>query len=886
MARITPRQLQERLSLEENDIVPVWPSEYGVLPQRATIARLREKIFSKVRAEYGIDEFDLSTKIKWLSPEDFGAPANGIDYDDEGITRMFAEAPNPAFIRFSPYKTYRCHGQSRPYQVPGYEYKSIVVNAYGSTIKQGYNGRYNFLALFGGPQGTETEFAPFCYWFGGVLDGFNEGQQYYPAVFGSYPSSTVGDLWNEGTSNSGLLSLRYFNQIVVRDLFVKNLVRDGVVCTNFDQAIFYNFFGKGAIPFNWHEMAASGQDPREAAYIKTRLDGNADRYFNKTPKQIIIDKAYGDTGCMFYFHRTNSKGGQEAADITLQNIRTFRMARHNLWIETADSLKVDSCWLHGEYNPNNTNERGDNGGLMIGVGVRYADIFRTVIRNGKLDFNTASTRIEFRVKDVDILRTSNFDSGETIINATHIESTTIRNFGNGGGIIGARYIGPGTKILQGGSVILGNGALVNGLELGRIMLDYDDVIVTAPAGGQNIFPLWDIDPNIHSIVEVFFRAPGLGPELVGRSRFSFNENTGVFSTSTAIKLEEGDQYIIRCVKKRVDTFEASSETTFVTSGRASSILSVTVGGSSASYTATRNSNNTLQITLSTPANNQDVVISWLPWFRQIVGGLSVGRGSTLTDVKAYCYSTVRMRHAEGTINNPDFRHSFGDGAVNLVDATCPNLKINGGRIGLCESTAINIGNNHLNYGTVEVNGTDLYDYGLDNSKVDSLRAAIGGALGANGKELLLSGLKLRNSGEIIGASKIGLITRANSLDLLQLNFLIATGLDETPHTFGTLRSGGKTILNGGYYGSGTFSRPTLANGASATTTITVNGAEPGDRIVSVTTLADLSGMHLYGLQVTALNTVLVRIDNNTGVEVAGGNTSINVVVEKAIRKMG
>jgi hypothetical protein len=74
----------------------------------------------------------------------------------------------------------------------------------------------------------------------------------------------------------------------------------------------------------------------------------------------------------------------------------------------------------------------------------------------------------------------------------------------------------------------------------------------------------------------------------------------------------------------------------------------------------------------------------------------------------------------------------------------------------------------------------------------------------------------------------------------------------------------------------TYDPPSIASGAQATTTVTVNGARAGDYVTVAFTNA-LTGLRLSG-EVTANDTVTVTFDNNTAgaIDLASGTLSVRV----------
>lgn len=87
------------------------------------------------------------------------------------------------------------------------------------------------------------------------------------------------------------------------------------------------------------------------------------------------------------------------------------------------------------------------------------------------------------------------------------------------------------------------------------------------------------------------------------------------------------------------------------------------------------------------------------------------------------------------------------------------------------------------------------------------------------------------------------------------------------------------IAKGSLYGSATYDPPSLADGAGATTTVTVTGAVLGDRVRGVSFSADLQGITCTGY-VSAANTVAVRFQNESGGVLDLASGTLRVAVER------
>ncbi len=78
-------------------------------------------------------------------------------------------------------------------------------------------------------------------------------------------------------------------------------------------------------------------------------------------------------------------------------------------------------------------------------------------------------------------------------------------------------------------------------------------------------------------------------------------------------------------------------------------------------------------------------------------------------------------------------------------------------------------------------------------------------------------------------------------------------------------------------GSATYDPASLADGAGATTTVTVTGAALGDYVVGVSFGLDLQGITLTGY-VSAANTVAVRFQNESGGVLDLASSTLRAVV--------
>lgn len=87
----------------------------------------------------------------------------------------------------------------------------------------------------------------------------------------------------------------------------------------------------------------------------------------------------------------------------------------------------------------------------------------------------------------------------------------------------------------------------------------------------------------------------------------------------------------------------------------------------------------------------------------------------------------------------------------------------------------------------------------------------------------------------------------------------------------------RNVLSGMLTGSATYDTASLADGAGATTTVTVTGAALGDFVVGVSLGVDLQGITVTGY-VSAADTVAVRIQNESGGTLDLASTTIRVSV--------
>lgn len=81
-------------------------------------------------------------------------------------------------------------------------------------------------------------------------------------------------------------------------------------------------------------------------------------------------------------------------------------------------------------------------------------------------------------------------------------------------------------------------------------------------------------------------------------------------------------------------------------------------------------------------------------------------------------------------------------------------------------------------------------------------------------------------------------------------------------------------------GSKTHDFASIADGARATTTVTVTGAALGDFVVGVSLGVSAAGLNLFGY-VSAADTVTVVAENKTGSAVDLASTTLRALVRKA-----
>lgn len=82
-----------------------------------------------------------------------------------------------------------------------------------------------------------------------------------------------------------------------------------------------------------------------------------------------------------------------------------------------------------------------------------------------------------------------------------------------------------------------------------------------------------------------------------------------------------------------------------------------------------------------------------------------------------------------------------------------------------------------------------------------------------------------------------------------------------------------------YAGSTTYDAPSIASGTQTTTPVTVTGAAPGDYVDSISLGLDAAGLQLSGY-VSAANTVMVVLKNDTGAAVNLASTALSVEVRR------
>ena len=114
-----------------------------------------------------------------------------------------------------------------------------------------------------------------------------------------------------------------------------------------------------------------------------------------------------------------------------------------------------------------------------------------------------------------------------------------------------------------------------------------------------------------------------------------------------------------------------------------------------------------------------------------------------------------------------------------------------------------------------------------------------------------------------------------SLGLI-LDFLgLGTNADSLKDNFTALDAAVGTVLTG----SKTHDQASIADGAGASTTVTVTGAALGDFVTGVSLGVDAAGLTVTGY-VSAADTVTVRFQNESGGPVDLASTTLRVLVRK------
>jgi hypothetical protein len=98
---------------------------------------------------------------------------------------------------------------------------------------------------------------------------------------------------------------------------------------------------------------------------------------------------------------------------------------------------------------------------------------------------------------------------------------------------------------------------------------------------------------------------------------------------------------------------------------------------------------------------------------------------------------------------------------------------------------------------------------------------------------------------------------------------------------GYQRMGGQPVPRGQISGSATYDAPSIAAGATTTTTVTVAGAALGDMVLGVSLSVDAGGLVVSGY-VSAANTVTVRLSNPTASAIDIASASLRVRVLKVV----
>lgn len=103
------------------------------------------------------------------------------------------------------------------------------------------------------------------------------------------------------------------------------------------------------------------------------------------------------------------------------------------------------------------------------------------------------------------------------------------------------------------------------------------------------------------------------------------------------------------------------------------------------------------------------------------------------------------------------------------------------------------------------------------------------------------------------------------------------GIEEFKQSFAAALRQIDTAFGSVLTGAATYDPPSLADGAGATTTLTVTGAALGDFVTAVSFNKDLAGISVTGY-VSAANTVSVRFQNESGglLDLASGTLAVRV----------
>lgn len=333
-----------------------------------------------------------------VNVDDYGAVGDGVTVDNDAIEDAFNAAAYG--VIFTTGKTYIVNDEL---VIPVTH--NMYVWAYGATIKMQDLSRYTCLAL----QSTPGSYLYSIIWQGGTFDGNQYNQ--------TWPGNPHGGVYDGPyvEAHGILLALEYSQMAFVKGVTVINPVIDGVSIRGCRIAVTTDCTASGGAPINF------GLDDEQGTYFKVRGTGGVKAkwaYFNN------ITCTGGSIGIHYSTpSQVDPLDDSDSSTAVVNNCRFYNQRQDNMHFEDCKKVFVYKCSLSRDTA---YSYRGD---LQMSASTQIASIRNTNLRNGKLDFRTASDLILGMVTQCNF--TSEFSNGtpDTALLITLVQGpkTTIAN---------------------------------------------------------------------------------------------------------------------------------------------------------------------------------------------------------------------------------------------------------------------------------------------------------------------------------------------------------------------------------------------------------------------------------------------------------------------------